>query len=167
MVGREAGVGERPRLHRVEVSEGHQMARVVDDHVLGHGTGRAQSGRVDAELLGAQAVVLLALGALDARTAAPGAVDRDGLAGREPADTVAECGDGADSLVAEGQRQRVGELVGRPGHHRDVGVADARRGDLQQHLAGAGLRVGHGDDLGCGADFAVLNGFHGVLLDLC
>lgn len=157
-------VGEGHGLDRVEVSERHQVARVVDDHVLGHGAGRAESRRVDAELLGAQAVVLLALGALDARAAAPGAVDRDRVADGESVDPVAECGDGPDPLVSEGERQRERQLFCGPAHHRDVRVADTCGGDLQQNLAGAGFRVRHGDDLRRGAYGAVLNGFHGSSL---
>src|SRR5690606_38231709 len=106
----------------------------------------AEAGRVDAQFDGAPAVVLLPRGAFDAAPAALGAVDGERFADRHVLDAVAYGGDGAGALVAEGERQFVGQLFGAPGHDGGVGVADAGGGDPEQHLAGTGIGRGNVDD---------------------
>src|SRR5690606_12937953 len=123
-----------------------------------------EAGRGDAELGGSLAVVLLALGAHVAVAAAPRAVDGDGGADLEPGDALAELVDDAGALVAEGERQPVDVLLLGQAHDERVGVADAGGGDLQTHLAGAGLRGLDLHDLRCGADRAVLQCLHSILL---
>ena len=49
VIRRQAGVGERDVLHRVEVAERHEVTRTVDDEVLRHGSGSTEARRGDAE----------------------------------------------------------------------------------------------------------------------
>ncbi len=162
VVRRESGVRQRHRLDRIEVAERNEVARVIDDHVLGHRAGAAETGRGDAHLGGMGAVVLRTLRARVAATAAPRAVD--GVRGTDlhALDTFAELVDDAGALVSEGQGQAVGVLLLRQVHHEPVRVAQARRGHLQTYLAGAGVGFFDLDDLGSLADLAVLHSLHGI-----
>src|SRR5690606_20805135 len=62
------------------------------------------------------------------------------------------------------ERQPVDVLLLGQAHDGRVGVADAGGGALQTHLAGAGLRGLDLHDLRCGADRAVLQCLHSILL---
>lgn len=118
-------VGQRGGGDRVQAIERYEVARVVDEQVLGDGARPAEPRWPDAQGVRPQAVILLALRALGAGAATPGPVHRDRVALAYTADARTQRGDRADTLVAEGERKLVGEVLGGPAHHRDVGVADA------------------------------------------
>jgi hypothetical protein len=86
----------------------------------------------------------------------------DFLTGQKLTHTVAQCRDGAGNLQPRDRRgARRRRIIAKPLHH--VGAIDAREGDLDQHLAGAG--PGHPDgfraqDFGA-AGCIVANGGHG------
>ena len=142
-VRRHRGVGERRGEHRVEVTERGELAHAVDDHVRRHPAVDAEAPTRAGELGDAVADVLVAGLAAGARAAAERAVDGDRLADLEPGGPVPSASTQPGRLVAERERQ-VGvehagvELV----DHVQVGVADARRPDPHEHLAGAGLGLG-------------------------
>ena len=161
VVRREAGVGERDGRDRVEVADGDQVARGVDDHEVREGARGTETGRADAQVRGARAVVLLALRAHQAGAAAPRAVDDDVRAHLDAFGARPELDDAAGALVAQGERQAVGVLVLGQAHDEVVGVADAGRGDLQQDLPGARDGLLDLDDLGSGSDGPVLDCAHG------
>ena len=76
-----------------------------------------------------------ALDAAAAGAAAPGPVDRDGVAPLEPVHPRAGLLDPAGVLVAERERDRVRQRSLRPLHHVEVRVAGAGAADLDQDLA--------------------------------
>src|SRR5699024_5734687 len=86
--------------------------------------------------------------------------DSDGRADTEPRDAPTELVDDAGALVAEGEPPPADVLL--LGHARDERVAEghAGGGDLEAHLAGAGLGGLDLHDLGAGADRAVLDCLH-------
>src|SRR6266853_1265110 len=66
------------------------------------------------------------------------------LAGVDRRHSITQLHNLADELVADDQRgmdRRLGPLV--PGLDVQVGAADARAHDADQHLAGTGLRIGY------------------------
>jgi len=111
VVGRESGIRERDRSDGVEVTEGYDVPWAVDDHVLRHRSGAAESGSQDPEFDRPRAVVLFTFCAHPAGTAASRAVDGDGIADREFGNCGAERVHDADAFVGERQRQTVGVLL--------------------------------------------------------
>ena len=105
MVGRQAGIGQRRRLDRVEPEQRHEVAGVVDDHELRHRPRCAQAGRTDAELTGALAVLLgPGLAGATAPTA-PSSEDRHLVADGETAGIGAERLDDTGTFVPERERE--------------------------------------------------------------
>ena len=100
VVGRQPGVGQRHIPDGVKVAERDEVTPVVHQQVLGDRAGSAEAGREDAEPGCAQAVVLLALGALGAEPAAPRAVHGDRVTQLPSGDAGPEGGHGARALVA-------------------------------------------------------------------
>ena len=94
------------------------------------------------------AEVLLTAAAAGAAAAAPGAVDDHGLADLDVVDAVGDRGHRPGDLVAEREGQVIRDGAGRPVQQVQVGVAQPRAGDAQQHLPGPGLGLGHVPELG-------------------
>ena len=82
------------------------------------------------------AQVLVAGRARRAATARRDEAEHDVVAGRQPADVLADLLDDAGALVAADDRQLERQVAG---HQVLVGVAHAGGGDLHQHLTGLGL----------------------------
>ena len=97
-----------------------------------------------------------------AGAAPPRSVDDNRVADGDGVHVLPHGFDDASALVAQGERQLVGEGFGVPVHDCEVGVADSRGGDAQQDLAGAGSGHVNVDDAGRLADLTVLDGMHGV-----
>ena len=144
-VGRQPGVGQRRRDHRVQVADRHQPPRIVHQQVLGHPAVDAEPDArrpleaVDAEVLRAGRAGL-------ASPAAVQPVDGDRLAFLDTAHARADRVNPAGVLVADHEwwsprRHAFLELV----HDVQVGVAQPRAADLDDDLARAGLRVGQVD----------------------
>ncbi len=163
MVGRQSGVGEGRRLHRVQVTEGQEVAGVVDQHVPRHAAIGAQACRHRGELALALAIVLQPLDAAAALAATGRAIDGDRLADFQPGDAGAQRLHPTRVLVTEGE----GWLEG---HHArlkvvdevQVGVAQAGATHPHQHLAWTGFGLGDVTHLGVVLPLGELNGIHAI-----
>ena len=87
--------------------------------------------------------MLLAAAAATADTATPWPVHEHVVADGDAGGTRAEARDGTGDLVAERERQVVGERARGPVHQVQVGVAQARAAHAQQHLARPRRRLLH------------------------
>ena len=144
------GLGKGGLLEGQLVAEGEHLV-VVDEHILGKAAGHVAA--VGVEVLAVQGLVAAARLAVAAQL---GVVGGDPVAHLPLGDGAAHCVNDAGELVAVHQ----GEL-GQKASVVDgqVGLADAAGLDPDDHLMGAGLRLGqiyHGKLPGGG----VLNGFH-------
>ena len=160
VVGREAGVGEGHRGDGIEVADGNEVPRVVDDDVLGHGAVVSQAGRRDLQVGCPRAVVLEALRTEVAHSATPRPVDGDRRTLTDRRNPLSQFGDHTDTLVAEGHRERVRECAFRRVQHEVVGVARASRGDLDENLTWTRRGLRNVAELGFGSGFDHLDGLH-------
>ena len=126
-------------------------ARLVDDGVVGERAEQAHQPEVlalrvvadgavgdlpaDAHQRAEVAQVLVAGRAARTATTGRDEAEHDVVAGREPADALADLFDDAGALVATDDRQLERQVTG---DEVLVGVAHARRGELDQHLARSG-----------------------------
>ena len=136
----ERRVRERGGVARVEVAERHEQPRVGDQHVLRHAAVAAEAAARGAQLRRPLAQGLEGQAAGTAAAASPRAVDGDRLTDLEALDARSDGLDPAGVLVAERERQLVGQEPRRPLHHVQVGVTGSRAADLDEHLARSRLR---------------------------
>ena len=139
---REDGVPER-LLQRRDLRR-QLRAIVLPDHRLRHGDVlRERAVAVDAEDLRALAHVRAAGTAVEAAAARDVALGRHVVADRDVTDGAAGVDDGPGELVAERERRDDPVLRPRvPAEDVQVGAADARRLDLDEHLVVARNRDG-------------------------
>ena len=161
MVGRQRGVGERSGGRGVEVADRDREPRRREDHVFGEAAVATQPAAASGPPVLGLAQVLLAEAAARAAAAAPGAVDEDRVADPDAVRALPELRDRPGHLVAERERELVGQRAGRPVHQVQVGVAQPCRADLEQHLAGPRLRTRDVAELGGPLPGGQLHGSHG------
>ena len=128
----------------IEVTERDEVARVGHDHQRRHAAVEPEPTAGRADLALAHAVVLEALHAAVAATAAPRPVDRHRCADLEAGDAGPERLDPARVLVTQRERRAprqhpAVEVV----HEMEVGVTRAGAADPHQHRPRPGLGLGH------------------------
>ena len=161
VVRRQAGVGQRSRLRRVEVAERDDEAGRRHEHQRRHAAVEPESAARRAQFGLVDAVVLQALAAPDAVPATPRPVHGDGLADLEAGDPGAERLDPAGVLVAERERRVVGHQAGRELVEQvEVGVAHPGPADPHDDLAGTRLRLRDLTELGVVLPVGQLQGTH-------
>jgi hypothetical protein len=141
VVRRQRRVRKRGRVRGIESVERDEQPGGGDDEVLGKAAVAAETA--SASFRGPLAQVLLPEAAAPADAAAPGAVDEHVVAHGDAACAVAQLDHSAGHLVAERERQVVGERARRPVHEVEIRVTQAGTADAKQHLTGAGRRVVH------------------------
>ena len=141
--GGEDGVSER-LLQRRDL-RWKLLAVVLPDHGLGHDDELCEGPvAIDAEDLRVLAHVRAARAAVEAHPARDVALGRDVVAANDGAHVLAHLDDGAGKLVTERQRRldaRLRPVV--PLEDVQIGAADARRLDLDEHVVRAGLGDRH------------------------
>ena len=162
VIAGQPGVGERRRLTGVQVAQRNQIARRRDEQIFGHAAvGAAEPAR--AGLPRRLAVVLHALAAVHAQAATPGAVDDDGITGRETRCAGPHRLDPAGVLVPEGERQRERPCPGGQFEQMQIRVAGTGAADLDQHLPRPRFGHRHVPELARLLPFDELEGLHGWL----
>ena len=143
VVRREAGVGERRGLDRVEVAERHEVAGVGHQHVLRPCRRRCRGRRPRRRARPGARSSSRSPARSGGTPAAPRAVDGDrARRPRTPAHAGAERIDPAGVLVAERERRTPGQQAAfEVVHQVEVGVAGPGAADPDAHLTGAGLWV--------------------------
>ena len=138
-VRRQARVGERRGLDRIEGAEGDEMAGRGHQEALGVAPRTA-----DAAPEGHVAELLLTAEAVSAVPATPATEHGDGLADLDPGRSGTEGLDPAGVLVAEcpGERRQT-QRRHRPVPQVQVRMADAAAGDPNDHFARSGIGVGY------------------------
>src|SRR5690606_22885639 len=122
---------------RIQVTDRYHVARRIDQHVFGDRSRSAETGRDDVQFRSSRTVVLHALRAVPALTAAPRAVDDHGSSDLQPSYAVTERGDPPGPFVTERQRQAECVLLLGQSHDDCIGVTHPGGGDLEEDLSGS------------------------------